>query len=68
LGNLFLELDDWQERYRQLFERAGDLLTARLADIPRPYCLLCAERRPDQCHRRMIATFLGERGFDIEHL
>jgi uncharacterized protein (DUF488 family) len=68
LGNLFLEFDDWRERYQQLFDRAGDLLITRLADIPTPYCLLCAERHPDECHRQVIATFLTMRGFEIEHL
>ena len=43
LGNLFLDFDDWRERYATLFAQAGDLLVARLADVAEPYCLLCAD-------------------------
>lgn len=31
LGNVFMELDDWRDRYRRLLEGSGDLLTERLA-------------------------------------
>ena len=68
LGNLFLELDDWPERYRQLVDRAGDLLISRLDGIPEPYCLLCAERRVGECHRGMIAELLVGRGYQFDHL
>lgn len=30
LGNPFQELPDWPQRYQQLLDRAGDLLTERL--------------------------------------
>jgi uncharacterized protein (DUF488 family) len=68
LGNVFLEQDDWPDRYQQLVDRAGDLLMSRLDGIPEPYCLLCAERRVDECHRRIIAEFLTARGCRFEHL
>lgn len=51
LGNVFLELPDWQARYARLLDCAGPLLTAWLADIPDPICLLCAEKRVAECHR-----------------
>jgi uncharacterized protein (DUF488 family) len=68
LGNLFLEFDDWQSRYRNLMERAGDLLTERLCKVPPPFCLMCAEKSADRCHRAIIASYFAERGFDVEHL
>jgi uncharacterized protein (DUF488 family) len=69
LGNVFLELDDWRGPYRELLERAGDLLTARLATLPRPFCLLCAEKRVADCHRQMIADYLVKhRGWDVRHI
>jgi len=68
LGNVFLGFPDWRERYRALLERAGDLLTARLAEIPQPYCLLCAERRPADCHRSLIADYLAARGATVTHI
>jgi len=65
LGNAFMDLPDWRERYAALLERAGDLLTARLAGLPQPTCLLCAERRPTDCHRSLIAAYLAARGATV---
>ena len=68
LGNIFLETEDWAERYRRLIERAGDLLTERLKQVPEPFCLLCAEKRVAECHRRVIAEFLLAGGAEVEHI
>jgi uncharacterized protein (DUF488 family) len=68
LGNLFLGCADWSERYQRLFAVAGDLLIERLHTIPRPFCLLCAEKRAADCHRQHIAAYLMQRGFHVEHL
>jgi hypothetical protein len=69
LGNLFLGFEDWPERYRQLLDRAGELLVGRLAGIPEPYCLLCAEKRVAECHRRHIAEYLTRtQGAEVRHL
>jgi uncharacterized protein (DUF488 family) len=69
LGNLFRDLDDWRSPYRALFERTGDLLVGRLDDLPKPFCLLCAEKRVADCHRQVIADFLvATRGWTVEHL
>jgi uncharacterized protein (DUF488 family) len=69
LGNLFRDLDDWRPYYRALFARAGELLVARLADLPEPFCLMCAEKRVADCHRLIIANFLVEtRGCTVEHI
>ncbi len=59
LGNVFLDLPDWQERYRKLIELSGALLTERLKDIPGPICLLCAEKRVAECHRKVVADYLA---------
>jgi len=68
LGNLFLEFDDWQARYRLLMEKAGDLLTERLHEVPQPFCLMCAEKSADRCHRAIIAEHLAGKGYEVEHL
>jgi uncharacterized protein (DUF488 family) len=41
-----------------------------LADLARerPVCLMCFERDPATCHRRLIAERLGERGFEAVDL
>jgi len=68
LGNPFMDFPDWRERYALLLERAGDLLTERLAGLAQPYCLLCAERRPAECHRSLIADWLAAHGASVYHI
>ena len=69
LGNLFLEYDDWEARYITLLDQAGDLLVDRLAGVPQPFSLLCAETRVAECHRRLIAEYLVEKkGAEVEHI
>ena len=68
LGNLFGELPDWAERYKRMLDVAGDLLTVRLQSVPPPFCLLCAEKRVIECHRRLIGDFLAAKGHQIEHI
>jgi uncharacterized protein (DUF488 family) len=68
LGNLFLEYDDWRERYAELMNCAGHLLVTRLDGLTEPLCLLCAEKRPAECHRLLIAEFFASRGHQIAHL
>ena len=68
MGNMFMDLPDWADRYRRLLELAGDLLTARLRDVPQPFCLLCAEKKAAECHRAIIGDFLAARGHKVEHM
>jgi uncharacterized protein (DUF488 family) len=69
LGNMFRDLDDWRPSYSALFERAGDLLVARLRELPEPFCLMCAEKRVADCHRLVIADFLVRtNGWSVEHI
>lgn len=69
LGNLFLAYDDWPSRYEKFLELAGPLLFDRLAAIPGPISLLCAEKRVRDCHRRHIAAYLARTsGWRFEHL
>ena len=69
LGNIFLEFSDWQVRYRQLLDVAGELLITRLAGLLGPLCLLCAEKRASECHRQEVAAYLAKnKGYDVQHL
>ena len=69
LGNLFLGYDDWPERYGKFLELAGPLLFDRLADIPGLICLMCAEKKVSECHRRHIAEYLERvAGWKFTHL
>jgi hypothetical protein len=69
LGNLFLDYDDWPTRYADFLERAGPLLFDRIAGVPGPVCLLCAEKKLADCHRRHVAEYLARtRGWTFTHL
>ena len=68
LGNIFVDYADWRERYGRLIAVAGDLLTERLSAVPRPFCLLCAEKRVDDCHRKQIAAHLVAKGWKVDHI
>ena len=68
LGNIFMDCEDWRNRYRQLLEKAGDLLIERLEGITAPFCLMCAEKLVTECHREEIANFLVRKGWEVEHI
>ena len=68
LGNIFMGCEGWPQRYQCLMQRAGDLLTERLLTLAAPFCLMCAERQAAACHRQVIAAYLAQRGFEIEHI
>jgi uncharacterized protein (DUF488 family) len=68
LGNVFLDSEDWPGLYEELIQKAGALLTRRLPEVAEPFCLMCAEKRVAECHRRMIADFLVAQGHEVEHL
>lgn len=69
LGNVFLDYEDWAQRYTQLLERAGDLLITRLDPLERPLCLLCAEKKAVDCLRRLIAEYLAQiKHLEIKHI
>lgn len=69
LGNPFMDDDDWRPRYERLIATAGDILTEKLLDIPSPFCLMCAERRVETCHREYIAKYLVQHhGYSVQHI
>jgi uncharacterized protein (DUF488 family) len=69
LGNPFMDYDDWPHRYAKFLDAAGPLLFDRLADVAGPVCLMCAEKKVCECHRRHIAEYLTKtRGWKFTHL
>ncbi|MCI0703497.1 MAG: DUF488 domain-containing protein [Planctomycetia bacterium] len=69
LGNLFMEYDNWPERYEKFLAVAGPMLFDRLEGLASPVCLMCAEKKLCECHRRHIAEYLErERGWTFKHL
>lgn len=69
LGNLFLNYADWRSPYMNLLQKTGDLLFAKLHSVPEPFCLLCAEKKVNECHREIIAEHLQVYGYNlVEHI
>jgi len=68
LGNIFRNYEDWRERYKRLFDRAGELLTDRLNEMETPFCMMCAEKKVANCHRQVISDYLVMKGHEVEHL
>lgn len=68
LGNPFRGEADWRERYATHLKENEARLLRLLADVPRPYCLMCAEKRVEDCHRKHIAEGLQKMGMQIEHI
>jgi uncharacterized protein (DUF488 family) len=69
LGNLFLEYPDWPTRYEKFLTLAAPLLFDRLEGISGPVCLMCAEKRVCECHRRHIAEHLTKsKGWTFTHI
>lgn len=68
LGNVFMDYDDWSARYQELIERAGDLLLRKVLELSVPFCLLCSEKDPSQCHRKHIADKLIALGYEVVHI
>jgi uncharacterized protein (DUF488 family) len=63
---------DWEAYERRFL----DLMKAREVEVSVPRdlldsgCLLCSEAKPDHCHRRLVAEYLGRHwpGLEIIHL
>ena len=70
LGNVFGQAEGWKDRYRRLLDLAGELLVERLQFAEPPLALMCAEKRSEDCHRKILADYLARtRGYHIvEHI
>jgi uncharacterized protein (DUF488 family) len=68
LGNMFKDIDDWHEKYRRYLDEKGELACSKLYKIKMPFCLMCCEKRALGCHRKLIADYLVNRGYEVEHL
>jgi len=68
LGNPFKDQADRDHNYRRYLDELGSRLREMLQDVPAPFCLLCAEKRVEACHRRHIACRLTEWGTRVEHI
>ena len=68
LGNPFQGQGEWVEAYQGHLDQLGGRLGEVLGDVSGPFCLMCAEKRVNECHRRLIADRLAEAGAEVEHI
>ena len=68
LGNPFRGDPDWKAKYDRWFREGAATKHEFLECLPEPYCLLCAEKDPRECHRQTIADVITERGGVVTHL
>lgn len=69
LGNLFLDYEDWVARYERFVALAAPVLFDRLEQLAGPVCLMCAEKRLCDCHRRHLAAHLEKtKGWTFTHI
>lgn len=61
---------EYERRFGELLASRDPLKRSSLSRETGPICLLCAEDKPAQCHRRLVAEhFAGRlRGTEIRHL
>lgn len=61
---------EYERLFRALLAERDPLKNSPLAREPGPIGLLCAEDKPTQCHRRLVADHFAERvqGIEIRHL
>lgn len=57
--------DDYEQSFLQLM-RSRKIEMNIPKDTVAGSCLLCSEKTPDHCHRRLVAEYLKERWGDIE--
>lgn len=68
LGNPYLVEEDWLERYTEALRSMDATWTGRIEAMHSPVCLMCAEKSALKCHRKIIADYLEDGGWEVEHL
>jgi len=48
------------------FKRGLDIIRSKASR--RACCVLCAERTPEDCHRRVIGEYLSKQGIEVVHI
>jgi len=48
------------------FKRGIDIIRSKASR--RACCILCAERTPENCHRRVVADYLVKQGIEVVHI
>jgi uncharacterized protein (DUF488 family) len=61
---------EYEKQFGKLLISRDPLKNSSFRKEPGPICLLCAEDKPAQCHRRLVAEYFadGLQGMEIRHL
>lgn len=63
------DFDKFAEAYREHLKMQRESLDILLSEATdKPTAIMCFERDPARCHRSIIASELGERGFSVRNL
>ena len=57
--------DTYQRQFLALMEER-DIAGPEMKETIAEGCLLCSEDKPEHCHRRLVAEYLGERWGNVE--
>ncbi|MGZ4929141.1 MAG: DUF488 family protein [Halobacteriota archaeon] len=68
LGNIYMDEKNWREPYKQYVAEHGNEMTELLLLVPRPFVLMCAERKAKDCHRQYIAEYLVQHEWQVENI
>ena len=68
--NKKLSWPDYEKEFEALLTRRNPIQSISFMDEKGPVCLLCAEDKPLQCHRRLVAEYYAahSEGVKIRHL
>jgi uncharacterized protein (DUF488 family) len=50
LGKPYMSSTTWRKHYQALLESEGATRIQAILDAPEPFCLMCGEKLPDDCH------------------
>jgi uncharacterized protein (DUF488 family) len=65
-----LSWQDYERKFKEVLTRRKPIQSNNFINEKGPICLLCAEDKPIQCHRRLVAEYYAANveGLQIKHL
>ncbi|MCX5825738.1 MAG: DUF488 domain-containing protein [Deltaproteobacteria bacterium] len=65
-----LSWQDYERKFKDILVQRNPIQSVKIMGEQGPICLLCAEDKPVQCHRRLVAEYYAahREGVQIRHL
>lgn len=65
-----LSWQDYERKFKDVLAQRNPIQSVKIMGEQGPICLLCAEDKPIQCHRRLVAEYYAAHaeGVQIRHL